>query len=98
MKEPPKLTAAVFQQLWRIPRPFFFGDGKRRARGMLTLVLALSLGVAAVNVLMSYAGRDFMNALAARDVPLFYHHLWLYLGAFAMATPLAAIYKYVEET
>jgi vitamin B12/bleomycin/antimicrobial peptide transport system ATP-binding/permease protein len=98
INKPPKFTRAVLRQMWRVARPYLFGDKKRYARGMLALLLALSLAVGGVNVIMSYAGRDFMNALAAKDQPLFYHSLWLYLGTFVAAIIIAAYYRFVEQS
>ncbi|MEI6534207.1 MAG: ABC transporter ATP-binding protein/permease [Verrucomicrobiaceae bacterium] len=98
MNELPKFNRVVLLQLWRVTRPYLFGDKKRSARGQLTLLLSLSLAVAGVNVLMSYAGRDFINALAAKDSQMFYKNMWLYLGTFVLAILLAAFYKFVEQT
>lgn len=97
MDQPPKFTREVWHQLWRITKPFFFGDGKRRAWGLLTMLIALSLLVTAVSVAMSYVQRDFFDALAKSNQPAYYKALGWYLAAIAGAIPLAAFYRYTEE-
>ena len=44
------------------------------------MLLGMSLAVGAVQVLMSYAGRDFMNAIAKKDPAAYWRMLWLYIG------------------
>ena len=55
--------------------------GQRQARWLLGAPLALCLAVGGLQVLVSYAARDFMTALANRDTAAFYHNLWRYLAS-----------------
>jgi putative ATP-binding cassette transporter len=54
-------------QFWIICRAFFASERRHKARSMLLLLLILALSVGGVQVLMSYAGRDFMNAIGKKD-------------------------------
>ena len=49
----PKFNLGILKQLWRVTRPYLFEDRRRHARGLLTLLLLLSLAVAGVNEFMS---------------------------------------------
>ncbi len=80
-----------------ITRAFFSSDKRRRARGFLTALIVLSLAVGGVQVLMSYAARDFMTAIAERDIKGYWQSLGWYLGSFALAVPIGVYYRWVEE-
>jgi putative ATP-binding cassette transporter len=85
------------RQFWVISKAFFASERRHKARGYLITLLALSLAVGGVQVLMSYAGRDFMNAIAKMDSLTYWKDLWLYLGTFALAVPIGVYYRWVEE-
>jgi putative ATP-binding cassette transporter len=50
-----------------------------------------------LQVLVSYAARDFSTALVNRDVAAFYHNLWRYLGTFVLAVPVMVFYRYTAD-
>ncbi|NDC36934.1 MAG: ABC transporter ATP-binding protein/permease [Proteobacteria bacterium] len=93
----PKFDRRSWQRLDTLARPFFVGEKRTQALGMLALLLALSLSIKGMDVLMSYVGRDFMTALSLRQRDEFIQNLYRYLGAFALATPLVVFYRYTEE-
>ncbi len=85
------------RQFWSISRAFFASERRHKARGFLVALLTLALAAGGVQVLMSYAGRDFMNAIARRDSPAYWRSLWWYLGTFALAVPVGVYYRWMEE-
>lgn len=87
----------TLRQFWMILKAFFASERRRKARGYLIALVSLSLAVGAVQVLMSYAGRDFMNAIAKKDPTAYWRMLWLYLGTFALAVLIGVYYRWVEE-
>jgi len=87
----------TISQFWLITRGFFASERRRKARGFLTALVILSLGVGGVQVLMSYAARDFMTAIANRDVAGYWRSLGWYLGTFLLAVPIGVYYRWVEE-
>jgi len=91
------LLGKTFRQFWIISKAFFASERRHRARGFLIVLVSLSLAVGAVQVLMSYAGRDFMNAIAKKDPEAYWRMLWLYLGTFALAVVIGVYYRWVEE-
>src|SRR5688572_24168785 len=64
---------AVVKRFSRLGRAFLGTPGQRQARWLLGALLALCLAVGGLQVLVSYAARDFMTALANRDTAAFYH-------------------------
>lgn len=85
------------RQFWIISKAFFASERRHKARGYLLALLALSLMVGAVQVLMSYAGRDFFTAVEKMDSKAYWHNLGLYLGTFVLAVPIGVYYRWVEE-
>ncbi len=78
--------------------PLFTRSPERRnALQFSAMLLLLSALIAGVQVLMSYANRDMMTALADRKGIEFSAHLTRYLGAIALAIPIGVFYRYIEE-
>lgn len=92
------LNKKFFGALFKLIAPFFRSEEKWRAWGYLLTLLALLCCVSAVNVLISYVGRDFITYLTAKKEGDFYSTLPKYFGAFAVATIIAVSYRYIEET
>ena len=57
----------------------------------------LCLAVGGLQVLVSYAARDFVTALSDRNAVAFYHTLWQYLGALALTVPVMVFYRYTSD-
>ena len=89
--------AKTGRQFWNISKAFFASRQQRKARGYLTALLILALSVGGVQVLMSYAGRDFMTAIAKKNADAYWRLLGLYLGTFALAVPLGVYYRWTEQ-
>lgn len=93
-KQPLKTT---WRQFFVISKAFFASERRRRARGFLIVLLSLAFAVGGVQLLMSYAGRDFMTAISRKDPAAYWRALAWYLGSFALATPIGVYYRWVEE-
>jgi putative ATP-binding cassette transporter len=85
------------RQFWTISKAFFASERRRKARGYLTILLTLAFAVGGVQVLMSYAGRDFFTAISNKDHTAYWTSLGWYLGTFALAIPVGVYYRWVEE-
>ena len=84
---------AVVKRFSSLGRAFLGAPRQGQARWLLGVLLALCLAVGGLQVLISYAARDFMTALVNRNTVAFYHNLWRYLGAFVLAVPVAVFYR-----
>ncbi len=87
----------LWKRFWEIARMYWFSEEKWRARGVLTLLLVLLFGFTALNVMLNFVGRDFMTALAEKNLPEFNKALLLYLGAFIVATPVSVFYSFIRK-
>ncbi len=87
----------LWKRFWQIARLYWFADERRSARAVLALLLLLLFAFTALNVVLNFVGRDFMTALAEKDLPAFNKNLLLYLGIFVVATPVSVFYSFVRK-
>ncbi len=60
-----------------------------RALTLATLLVGFLFAINGLNVVNSYVARDFMTAIAGRDMPGFTRQALLYLAVFAVSTAVA---------
>jgi putative ATP-binding cassette transporter len=87
----------LWKRFWEIARLYWFSEEKWKARSVLALLLVLLFGFTALNVILNFVGRDFMTALAEKNLPEFNKALLLYLGAFVVATPVSVFYSFIRK-
>ena len=89
------------QHLWHrfkaIAAPYWFGEDKWPARGLLALLVLLLLGQTGVDVLFNQLTGEFTSALAARDEDRFWNSIKLCLAVLIVAVPIHAFYYYVRD-
>ena len=85
------------RQFWLISKAFFGSERRHKARGFLIALLLLALAVGGIQILMSYAGRDFFTAIERKRPGAYWVALGWYLGSFALAVPIGVYYRWVEE-
>lgn len=73
------------------------GPQVKQARMKLAGVIALTLGTTGVSVLFSYLGRDFFNALSAKDQAKFTEMLFKWLGALCLGIPVFVLRDYYQS-
>jgi putative ATP-binding cassette transporter len=85
--------------LWarRAATAFASSDVGGPAKRLSFSLIALMLGISAMNVVTSYVGRDFMTAIEQRDFSQFVWMALLYVSAFAASTLLAVFFRFSEE-
>ena len=81
---------ALHRRTWSrfvaIGTPFLQSDVRWKALALLALLIALLLSISGLNILNSYVGRDFMTAVAQREVSRFSALALRYAGVFAVTT------------
>jgi len=87
----------LWKRFWQIAKLYWFADERRSARVVLALLLLLLFAFTALNVVLNFVGRDFMTALAEKDLPAFNKNLLIYLGVFVVATPVSVFYSFVRK-
>src|SRR5262249_6892340 len=95
--QPAKLDLQTLRRFLRAVTDLLTSEVRRRAIALLFLLLAFALSVNGLNVVSSYVGRDFMTAIAHRDMPGFVRLAILYVGLFAAMTAVAVLYRFTEE-
>jgi putative ATP-binding cassette transporter len=87
----------MFRLVAGVSKAFLVSGSQRETRVLVAVILFLCLLVGVWQVLISYAGRNFMTSLSQRDSAGFYRNLWVYLAAFAVAVPIGVFYRYAAE-
>jgi vitamin B12/bleomycin/antimicrobial peptide transport system ATP-binding/permease protein len=87
----------LWNRFWQIARLYWLSDEKWRARGGLGLLMLLLFSFTALNVMLNFVGRDFMTALAEKNLPEFNKNLLIYLGIFIIATPVSVFYSFARK-
>jgi putative ATP-binding cassette transporter len=89
------------RHLWRrfsaIAAPYWFGDEKWQARGLLVLLVVLLLGQTGFAVLFNQLTGEFTSALAAKDADRFWTAIKECLVILVVAVPIYAFYYYVRD-
>ena len=78
--------------IWSLARPYWVSDEKWVARGLLALVVGLSLGSIYIAVLLNHWNAAFYNALQAFDASEFFRQLLIFVGL-AAANVVCAVYQ-----
>src|SRR5437667_10440166 len=66
------------RNLWRLAKPYWNSEERWFARGLLVLVIGLSLLSVYLSVLYNYWNRDFFDAIQQKNEPKFWHQLILF--------------------
>lgn len=88
-------------RLWHrfraIAAPYWFGDERWQARGLLVLLVVLLLGQTGFDVLFNQLSGEFTSALAAKDADRFWTSILECLAILLVAVPIYAFYYYVRD-
>lgn len=87
----------LWKKFWDISKLYWFSEEKWKARGILAVLLILLGGFSSINILFSYLNRDLMTALQEKNLSGFYHCLLLFAGGFLVATPVTALFNFVQQ-
>src|SRR6266487_6273532 len=87
----------ILPDAWRMIRPYWFSDDRWPARGLLLVVVALTLGMVYLSVLLNQWNNDFFSALQEKNSTMFRQQLvrvcWL-VGVFIV---LAVYQTYLNQ-
>ena len=95
--QPTPFNRDIARRLVAAVRDLLTSEVRRKAIGLLVLLFVFAMSVNGLNVLNSYVGRDFMTAIAGRDMPGFVRFAVLYVGVFAATTVVSVVYRFTEE-
>src|SRR5882762_10309433 len=87
----------ILPDAWRMIRPYWFSEDRWPARGLLLVVVALTLGMVYLSVLLNQWNNDFFSALQEKNATMFRQQLvrvcWL-VGVFIV---LAVYQLYLNQ-
>ena len=88
----------IFARLRTLSTPYWTeGEQASSARWRLAGVLALTLGTTGVSVMFNFLGRDFFNALSAKDQAKFTEMLFKWLAALCLGIPVFVLRDYYQS-
>ncbi|MEI6493473.1 MAG: ABC transporter ATP-binding protein/permease [Verrucomicrobiota bacterium] len=87
----------ILRRFAQLVKAFFLYGTRHETRVFVLLLLLLSAAIGLVQLLVSYAGRNFITSLTQRDTAGFYRNLWIYLGTFVLAVPVGVFYRYCSD-
>ena len=94
---PPTLSRAAWKQFMGVARPFWSGDKKRTAWGLLALLIALMVCETQLAVMLIDKTGEMTSALAARQADRFWAAVRTSLIVLAFAVPVYAFYYYMRD-
>ncbi|MFP5461118.1 MAG: ABC transporter ATP-binding protein, partial [Gammaproteobacteria bacterium] len=92
------LDRRLLQRFGAIAAPYWRGDQRWWARGMLALLVGLLLAQTLAAVLLNEQTGEFTSALAARDADRFWAAIRLCVAVSLVAAPVYAFYYFVRDT
>ncbi len=73
--------SAAISDAWRLAKPYFSSEERGKAIGLLAAIIAMNLAMVGFNVLLNYWNKDFLNAIASKNVHDFVALLFWYWRA-----------------
>jgi putative ATP-binding cassette transporter len=96
-KRPAPLSLAAWKQFIRVAKPYWLGDEKKTAWGLLVLLIVLMLVDTKLAVMLNNQTGEMTSALAARNGDRFWTSVRACLFVLAFAVPVYAFYYYMRD-
>jgi vitamin B12/bleomycin/antimicrobial peptide transport system ATP-binding/permease protein len=92
-----RFNLTIFRQFWSIAKSYWSSDEKWKARGLLLLVILLSLGYTGLSVLLNNKRGELISSLSVRDEARFWQTILIFAGTLVVYAPLYAGYVYLRD-
>jgi putative ATP-binding cassette transporter len=89
-------TRTVLAEMWALAKPWFVSEERMKARGLLAVVVALTLVMVGVNVVFSLWQARFYNALQEKDWDAFVRELTFFTVLAAIAIIVSGYNIYLK--
>lgn len=96
-QRPPTLSWSAWKQFMSVARPYWMGDKKRTAWGLLALLIGLMVLETQLAVMLIDKTGELTSALAAQQVDRFWGAVRASLLVVAFAVPVYAFYYYMRD-
>ncbi|MEL6856437.1 MAG: ABC transporter ATP-binding protein, partial [Cyanobacteria bacterium J06607_13] len=80
----------VFRRFWAIAKPYWLGDKKWQALGLLALIVLLLLAYTGLSVLINNQRGELISALSAKNESRFWQTVAIFIGVLVAYAPLLA--------
>jgi len=92
-----RFNLKLFGQFWAIAKPFWFGEEKWSARGLLLLNVLLLLAYTGLSVVLNAKQGALISSLSARDEPRFWQAIQIFIVILVLYAPLFGSYNYLQN-
>lgn len=93
----PPLSLAAWKQFISVAKPYWQGNEKKTAWGLLLLLIVLMLAETQLAVMLNNQSGEMTSALAGRDGERFWKSVHACLLILAFAVPIYAFYYYMRD-
>ena len=93
----PPLSFAAWKQFISVAKPYWQGNEKKSAWGLLMLLIVLMLAETQLAVMLNNQSGEMTSALAGRDGSRFWRSVRTCLFILAFAVPIYAFYYYMRD-
>ncbi|MEN8443770.1 MAG: ABC transporter ATP-binding protein/permease [Cyanobacteria bacterium J06555_13] len=87
----------VFRRFWAIAKPYWTGEQKWKARGLLLLIVLLLLAYTGLSVVINTQRGELISALSAKNESRFWRTTLIFVGVLVVYAPLLAGYTYLRD-
>ena len=94
---PNRLNLKFLRRTIRLAHPYWVSDEKKKARGLLALLIVLLIGYTWFAVLFNSQSGEFTSALADKDAPRFWHSIRFFFLLLVIGVPIDAYYLFVVD-
>ncbi|WP_374563339.1 ABC transporter ATP-binding protein/permease [Ideonella sp.] len=88
---------AAWRQFISVAKPYWLGDQRKAAWGLLALLIVLMLGETQFAVMLNNQAGEMTSALSAKDGPRFWSNVRACLMVLVFAVPIYAFYYYMRD-
>ena len=92
-----RFNLKVFRRFWAIAKPYWFGDEKWKARGLLLLIVLLLFTYTVLSVVLNNQRGVLISSLSAKDEGRFWQTVLIFIGVLVVYAPLFAGYTYLRD-
>ncbi|MBD2463799.1 ABC transporter ATP-binding protein/permease [Oscillatoria sp. FACHB-1407] len=92
-----RIDGRLFRQFWQIAKPYWFSEQRWKARGLLALLLIMSVVVNGLNVGISFVFRFVDTSLAEKQADTFWRYIFIYIGILILGTPIVVLYGFLRD-
>ena len=92
-----RFSLKIFKKVWQLVKPYWFGNQKWGAIGILIVSLLLTLIYAFLQASIASFQGDLLTTLTQKDRQGFFRTIWMFLIVLGLYVPVTALATYLQE-